>query len=174
MSDTNLFYCAALKRNISLGNCRFESVCCFFFLWLSRSLHLSWRLISLICVPWARLEPSSVFIIRTGRCSFALPPLPITSWDLLETSLHTDAFPWSLWSSVTYALSKTNFKCCLGQVLFFILDTIWSQEFYQDMHWHKTMCISIQKIPNSSVVSEDSLKQSHWPWCIESSSVPGS
>lgn len=102
----------------------------FFFLWLSRSLHLSWRLISLICVPWARLEPSSVFIIRTGRCSFALPPLPITSWDLLETSLHTDAFPWSLWSSVTYALSKTNFKCCLGQVLFFILDTIWSQEFY--------------------------------------------
>lgn len=57
------------------------------FFWLSHSLHLSWRLISLICVARARLEPSSMFIIRTGRCSFALPPLPTTSWDLLETFL---------------------------------------------------------------------------------------
>ena len=57
------------------------------FFWLSHSLHLSWRLLSLICVAWTRLEPSAMFVMRTGRCSFALPPLPTTSWDLLETSL---------------------------------------------------------------------------------------
>ncbi len=87
------------------------------FFWLRHSLHVSWRLMSLICVAWAGLEPSSMFIVRTGRCSFGLPPLPTTSWDLLETSLTRmpchgrRGARWPL----PHHRAKANFECGLDQ-----------------------------------------------------------
>lgn len=95
------------------------------FLWLTHSLHLTWRPRSLICVAWTRHDPSSMFIMRTGRCSFALPPLPTTSWDLLETSLTRDAFPWSLWRSVT----------CSSSFFFFNVKEQFEELFRQGVLW---------------------------------------
>lgn len=65
---------ALLKWNGS-GDCASESVCWLF--WLSHSLHLSRRPISLICLRQTRCL-LSVFIVRTGRCNFGWrsPPAP--------------------------------------------------------------------------------------------------
>lgn len=89
----------AVKRNVGVGNCRNQSVCCFF--WLSYSLHLSWKLLSLICAAQARLESSSMFIKRAGRCRFASATPPYNILGSSGNIPEKDACLWSPWSSVT-------------------------------------------------------------------------
>lgn len=105
----------ALKRKVAVDDCRYESVCCLY--WLGHSLLLLRRLMSLICVARARLEASSVFTVRTGRCSFAFrhpsPQHPGIIWKLLPTRMpfhDPRGTQWPLEKKSNNVLSISYFK----------------------------------------------------------------